>query len=197
MVIDWSVVYLMCGNVTHRNLVDTGQKRTHRRLATARCRLLSGPSCSIVSSPPVTNGLIGAAVACARLLTAGSMSSDSITFVSTPPFCASVDVEMRFGAAGSVGSGLNRAVLSCAQKIKSCPTSFCVLLTLSEACPAVFGWTVSLLQSSCDVPSSRHHFSGARIPGRSCDHFQRFFIPALAFDSVELIVPRLLHSPIR
>ena len=68
-----------------------------------RSRLLSGPSCSIVSSPPVTNGLIGAAVACARLLTVGSVSSDSITSVPTPPVCAAVDVEMRFGAAGSGG----------------------------------------------------------------------------------------------
>ena len=58
---------------------------------------------------------------------------------------------MRFGAARSGGAGCpswaeasNWAVLSCAQEIKSCPTSFCVLLTFSEACPAVFGWTVSL-----------------------------------------------------
>ena len=53
---------------------------------------LSGPSCSTVSSPPVTNGLIDAAVACARLLAASSVSSDSITFVSTPPVCAAVDL---------------------------------------------------------------------------------------------------------
>ena len=109
--------------------------------------------------------------------------------VSTPPICAAVDVEMRFGVAGPggaglplLGSGLNWAVFSCAKEIKSCPTSFCVLLTFSEACQAVFGWTVSLHRSSCDVPSSRHHFSTARIPGRSSDHFQRSLIPALAFD---------------
>ena len=53
----------------------------------------------------MTNGLKGAAVACARLLTASSMSYDSITSVSTPLVCAAVDVEMRFGAAGSGGAG--------------------------------------------------------------------------------------------
>ena len=110
------------------------------------------------------------------------MFSDSIASVSTAPVSAAADVEMRFGAAGSGGAGFDWAVLSCAQELKSCPTSFCVLLTLSEACTAVFGWTVSLHQSSCDVPSSRHHFSGKRIPGRSDDHFQRFLIPALAFN---------------
>ena len=26
VVVDWSVVYLVCGNVTHRNFVDRGQK---------------------------------------------------------------------------------------------------------------------------------------------------------------------------
>ena len=31
VVIDWSVVGLVCGNVTHRNLVDRDQKRTHRK----------------------------------------------------------------------------------------------------------------------------------------------------------------------
>ena len=101
VVIDWSVVYLVCGNVTHRNLAERGQKKTYRKTGHS---LLSGPSCSIVSSPPVTNGLIGAAVACAWLLTAGSVSSDSITSVSTPPVCAAVDVEMRFGTAGSGGA---------------------------------------------------------------------------------------------
>ena len=31
VVIDWSVVYLVCGNVTQRNLVDKGQKTTQRK----------------------------------------------------------------------------------------------------------------------------------------------------------------------
>ena len=153
----------------------------------------------------MTNGLIGAAVACARLLTAGSMSSDSITSVSAPPDCAAVDVEMRFGAAGSGGAGCPSWALAssgpsspAAQEIKSCPTSFCVLLILSEACPAVFGWTVSLHPCSCDVPSSRHYFCGTRIPRRSSDQFQRSLNSSACLRlSVELIVPRLDLSPIR
>ena len=106
-----TTVYLSCGHrlvcrlsrVWQRNL--QGSRRQGSKENTQEDRPLSGPSCSIVSSPPVTNGLIGAAVACARLLTAGSMSSDTTTSVSTPPVCAAVDVEMRFGAAGSGGAG--------------------------------------------------------------------------------------------
>ena len=120
VVINWSVVDLMCGNVTHRNLVDKGQKRTHTgKLATVRCRLLSGSSCSIVSSPPVTNGLI------VRLRQA--LSSVSIASVSTTPSCA----ETRFGPAGSGGAGcpslgsdLRRPVLSCTQELETCSASF-------------------------------------------------------------------------
>ena len=187
VVIDRSVVYFVSGNVTHRNLVDKITREHTGRPATVRCRLLSGSSCSIVSSPPVTSGLIGAAVACARLLTAGSMSSDSITSVSTPPVCASIVVEMRFDAAGSGGAVCSSWALastrpsSPAHKRSNLVQHRFVLLTLSEACCAVFGWTVSLHQSSCDVPSSRHHYSGARISVRSCDLFQRSFIPALTF----------------
>ena len=42
-------------------------------------------------------------------------------------------------------------------------------------------WTVSLPESSCDVPSSRHH-SWAWIPGRFCDKFQRSLVAALAYN---------------
>ena len=106
VVVDWSVVYLCVWQRNSQESRRQGSKREHaRRPATVRYRVLSDPSCSIVTSRPVTNGLIGAAVACARLLTAGSMSSDSTTSLSTPPVCAGVDVEMRFGAAGSGGAG--------------------------------------------------------------------------------------------
>ena len=105
VIMERSDVYRVYGNVTHRNLVDRDRKRTHRKTGHSTLSVALWPSCSVVSSPPVTNGLIGPAVACARLLTAGSMSSDSITSVSTPPVCAAVDVEVRFGAAGSGGAG--------------------------------------------------------------------------------------------
>ena len=81
-----------------------------------------------------------------------------------------------------LGSDLKWPILSSAQELESCQASLCVLLTLSEACPTVFGWTVSFHQSSCDVSSADHHFSWSRIPGRSCDHLQRSLVQAIAFD---------------
>ena len=63
---DWSVVSL----VWQRNSLESRRPGSEENTQKD-----PGPSCSIVSSPPVINGLL----ACARLLTAGSMSSDTIT----------------------------------------------------------------------------------------------------------------------
>ena len=104
VVIGWSVVYLVCGNATHRNLVR-GQKRTHRKTGHSTLSFAFWPlllHCFVTFRDEWSDRK---AMACARLLTAGSMSSDSITSMSTPPVCAAVDVEMRFGAAGSGGAG--------------------------------------------------------------------------------------------
>ena len=70
------------------------------------------PPAPIVSSFLATNGLIGAAVACAWPLTACSVSSVSIASVSTPPVRAAVDVETRFGAAGCGGAGCSSWALT-------------------------------------------------------------------------------------
>ena len=63
------------------------------------------PSVSIFSSFFATNGPTVVAVAGAWLLTAGTVSSISIASVSTPLAFSTVDVEPRFGAAGSGGAG--------------------------------------------------------------------------------------------
>ena len=66
VVVDWSVVYLCVWQRNSQESRRQGSKREHTgRPATVRYRLLSDPSCSIVTSRPVTSGLIGAAVACA------------------------------------------------------------------------------------------------------------------------------------
>ena len=92
--------------------------------------------------------------------------------MSTPPACTAFEVETRFGAAGSGGAACSSCVLSserpifsCAQEFKSCSASFRMLLTLREATTAIFGRTVSLDQSSHDVPSSHHHFTWPGLHG--------------------------------
>ena len=73
VVIDWCVVYIVCGNVTHRDLVDKNQQRTDRKTGHSTLSFAFGPlpfHCFVTSRDKWSD------VACARLLTAGSMSSD-------------------------------------------------------------------------------------------------------------------------